>query len=391
MRVLLALSSYKGVMTAGEATEIVASGLAARCAGLEVVRLPVADGGNGTVDAVLTRPGWVEKTVTVTGPLGGHVTARWAFAPAAATGVIEMAQAAGLALLPDDRRDPMQATTYGVGELMRAAVEAGARKIIVGLGDSATVDGGIGMCQALGARVLDEAGQEVPPGGRALTRVAALDLGGLLPAFRDGQVQVVAACDVDNPLLGANGAARVFGPQKGATPEEVRVLEEGLARWAGVIAAATRREVAGLPGAGAAGGLGAVLAGVFGALLQPGAATVMQLAGFDEAVRGCDLVVTGEGRVDAQTMHGKGPLAVTRWAQVHGVPAVILGGQLGPGAEEMTAAGALVVLAGPPPWLGAAEEFPRFARQWLYEAAGRLGAVLAAGNDTREKAGGQDQ
>ena len=389
MRVLLALSSYKGVMTAREATEIVARGLGH--AGIEIVRLPAADGGSGTVDAVLGRPDWVEKTATVAGPLGGQVTARWAFSPVVATAVIEMAQAAGLALLPDDRRDPMQASTYGVGELIRAAVEAGAQKIIVGLGDSATVDGGIGMCQALGARVLDSTGRAVPPGGRGLTRVAALDLAGLLPACRDGQVQVVAACDVDNPLLGANGAARVFGPQKGATPEEVRVLEEGLGRWARVIKAATGRDVAGLPGAGAAGGLGAALAGVLGAVLQPGAATVMQLAGFDEALRGCDLVITGEGRVDAQTMHGKAPLAVTRWAQVHGVPVVILGGQLGPGAEEMTAAGALVVLAGPPPWLAGGEEFPRRAREWLYEAARRLGTVLMSRDGTREKAGGKDQ
>jgi len=392
VRVLVAPSGYKGVLTAREAAGIIAAGLREGCPELEVQTLPVADGGAGTVDAVLARPGTVEKVSTVTGPMGEPVAARWAWLPREAIAVIEMAQAAGFALVPAGQRDPMLATTYGVGELIRAAVDIGARQIIVGLGDSATVDGGIGMCQALGVRVRDRDGHDVPRGGRALAAVASLDVADLPLALRDGTVQVLAACDVDNPLLGATGAARVFGPQKGATPQQVEALEDGLARWAGIISAVTGRDVGFLPGAGAAGGLGAALAGVLGAVLQPGAATVMELAGFDLAVRTADLVITGEGRVDAQTMHGKAPLAVTRWAGVHRVPAVVLGGQLGPGAEEMTAAGALVVLAGPPPWLTSGDEFPRRAREWLQAAARNLGAALARKPVPQEdKDGGNDR
>jgi glycerate kinase len=257
-----------------------------------------------------------------------------------------MAAASGLTLVPRDRRDPRVTTTFGTGELVRAALEAGLSRLIVGIGGSATNDGGTGMARALGIRFLDAGGSDLPEGGAALARLARIDLSGRDPRL-DG-AELLVACDVDNPLTGPRGASAVYGPQKGATPEMVRELDAALEHYAGVARAATGRDVASRPGAGAAGGLGAGLLFFTPARLRPGVEIVLEATGFDALVRGADLVLTGEGRTDAQTAMGKAPVGVAAAARRHGVPVVCLSGGLGPGADDVLALGVDAVASAVP-------------------------------------------
>lgn len=333
MKVVVAPDAFKGSLTAVEAAAALAEGLRAALPDAEVLEVPVADGGEGTVATLVAATGGTLERATVTGPLGEPVEAEWGVLGDGVTAVIEMAQASGLTLVPPERRDPTRTTTRGTGELIRLAVERGCQRVLVGLGGSATCDGGAGMAQALGARLLDARGNELGPGGGALLGLERIV--GELP-----QVSVVAACDVDNPLTGPQGAAAVYGPQKGATPEQVALLERALARFAEVVRRDLRVEVETVPGAGAAGGLGAGLLAFLDASLQPGAALVLEAVGFEERIAGAELVVTGEGRLDAQTLHAKAPHGVLLMAQVAGVRAVAVGGQLDPtAADGLRAAG----------------------------------------------------
>ncbi len=346
LAVLVAPNAFKGSLSAAQAAAAMAAGVTAAAPGAMVHRLPVADGGDGFLD-VLEAPLGAERRVRrVRGPLGEPVEATWLLAPGMGLAVVELARASGLALVPKNRRDPLAANTLGAGELVRTALDAGARRILLGLGGSATVDGGTGLAAALGVRFLDAAGHELEPSGAALERVAAIDTSGLDP--RLARVTLEAACDVDNPLTGPRGAARVFAPQKGADPGQVRRLERGLAALARAVARSCGREVAELPCAGAAGGTGAVLAGVLGARLRPGAALVLDELGFDAALAGADLVLTGEGALDEQTRGGKAPAEVARRAGAAGVPCIAIAGRVPEPPPELPGLTAAFGLCPPP-------------------------------------------
>jgi glycerate kinase len=337
MRVIVAPDSYKGSATALAVAEAIERGVKAVFADAEVLKVPIADGGEGTVDAlVVATKGRLEER-SVRGPLGEPVRARWGVLGDGETAVVEMAAASGLPLVPKERRDPRVTTTYGTGELVRAALDAGLTKLVVGIGGSATNDGGAGLARALGARFLDAAGKDLPEGGAALARLARIDLAGFDP--RVAKAQVTVACDVDNPLTGPRGASAVYGPQKGATPEMVKELDAALACYAEVAREATGRDVANQAGAGAAGGLGAGLLFFTPARLRPGVAIVLETTGFDALVKEADLVITGEGRTDFQTAMGKAPVGVAAAAKRYGVPVVCLSGGLGDGAGDVLAKG----------------------------------------------------
>jgi glycerate 2-kinase len=288
--------------------------------------MPVADGGEGTVEAMVDATKGRVVRVSVTGPLGEPVEAFYGLTGDGQTAVIEMAAASGLMLLEPARRNPLQTNTYGVGELIRAALDQGARTFILGIGGSASNDGGVGMLQALGVRLLDSAGDDLGFGGGALEHLDRIDVTGLDPRLKDCQIEV--ACDVNNPLIGPKGASAIFGPQKGATPEMVRQLDANLAHYARLIERDLGISVAELPGGGAAGGLGAAMFAFLGADLRPGIDIVTTAVGLDSVVADADLVITGEGRIDSQPIHGKTPIGVAQVAKRHGKPVVGTAGGL---------------------------------------------------------------
>ncbi|MBW1596049.1 glycerate kinase [Streptomyces sp. JJ38] len=325
-RVLIAADKFKGSLTAVEVAEHVTAGLRRARPGLDVEALPVADGGDGTVAAAVAG-GFERREATVTGPLGTPVTA--AYALRGGTAIVEMAEASGLQLLPAGVFAPLTATTYGSGELLLAAIEAGATSVVFGVGGSATTDGGAGMLAALGARFLDADGEPLAPGGGPLRELAEADLSGLDPRLKD--VDIVLASDVNNPLTGPTGAPAVYGPQKGASEEDVATLDAALAHYAGVLETAIgprAAECAAAPGAGAAGGIGyGALVGL-DATFRPGIEILLDVLGFAPALERADLVITGEGSMDAQTLHGKAPAGVADAARAAGKPVVAVCGRL---------------------------------------------------------------
>jgi glycerate kinase len=336
-RVLIAPDKFKGSATAAEVADHLAAGIRQVTPDIELRLVPVADGGDGTLDAAVAG-GFSRRQVTVTGPVGNRVQA--AFALRGKTAVIEMAEASGLRQLPDGRLAPLDAGTYGTGELMRAALDSGAKTIVLGVGGSASTDGGTGMLAALGARFLDAHGRELPGGGGALVRLSSADLGGLDPRLAD--VRVVLASDVDNPLLGEHGAAAVYGPQKGADTHDVAALEAALANLVTVLAqplGETAGRAARMPGAGAAGGIGFGVLAVLGATRESGIEVLLDLIGFEAALDGATLVITGEGRLDRQTLHGKAPAGVAHAARQRGVPVAAVCGRLDLTTQELEDAG----------------------------------------------------
>ncbi|MFC1414457.1 glycerate kinase [Streptacidiphilus sp. N1-12] len=345
--VVIAPDKFKGSLTAAEAAARIAAGILRAAPGTDVRLLPVADGGEGTVLAALAA-GFTRVETTVDGPTGDPVQA--AIAVKDGTAVVEAAQASGLTLLPGGVKAALTAGSYGTGQLIARALELGCTRIVLGLGGVACTDGGAGMAQALGATLRDADGTELAPGGAALRRLDRLDLG-TLPATLAG-VEVVIASDVDNPLLGARGAAAVYGPQKGASPADVAELDAALEHWADAVAKLTGSDLRETPGAGAAGGLGFGALALLGARVQPGIELLLGLLGFDRAVRGARLVVTGEGCLDVQTLHGKAPAGVAAAATGAGVPVAAVAGRLEldePGwrGAGFAAAYALELLAGP--------------------------------------------
>ena len=373
MRVVVAPDKFEGSLTAEQAARAIEAGLLRARPDARVRRLPLGDGGAGTLDA-LVAAGFERVPVDATGPTGQPLRA--AIGVRERTAFVEMAEASGLKVLPGGRRAPLQATTWGTGELVAAALDRGVEELVLGIGGSATTDGGAGMAAALGARLLDQAGEPVPPGGAGLLRLARVEVAGLDPRLR--RVRVTVASDVDNPLVGPEGAAAVYGPQKGAQPEDVLLLDSALRRYARVLADDLGVDLAGTPGAGAAGGLGAGAIAFLGASLRSGIELVLDLVGFQEAVAGADLVVTGEGKLDAQSLRGKAPFGVARAATAHGVPVVALGGVVEVAARELRAAGfeeahALAELE-PDPRRSMAEAAPLLER--LAERVGRAWATL---------------
>jgi glycerate 2-kinase len=334
VRVVVAPDKFKGSLSAVEAAEAIAAGLRAGRAGVHVVLAPVADGGDGTVDAAVAA-GYRRVPVTVTGPTGEPVAAT--FASSGETAVVEMAEASGLRRLPDGRPAPLTATTYGTGQLIRAALDQGVRRVVLGVGGSATTDGGTGMASALGMRFLDARGEDLPPGGAALRDLHVVSTDGLDP--RVSAVEIVVAGDVDNPLTGARGAAAVYGPQKGAGPADVEVLDQGLARLASVVADQFGVDLATMPGAGAAGGTAGGAVAFLGARIVSGIDLLLDLVGFPTALAAASLVVTGEGSLDEQSLAGKAPCGVARSARAAGVPVVAFVGRTQLDDDRARAAG----------------------------------------------------
>ncbi len=333
MRIVVAPDSYKGSASAVVVAEAMERGLLAVFPEATVHKIPIADGGEGTVEALVAGTGGHAVEEAVDGPLGDSVRARWGVLGDGKTAVIEMAAASGLTLIPPHSRDPRMTTTYGTGQLIRAALDLGLRRVIVGIGGSATNDGGVGMASALGVRFLDSEERPIPPGGAPLAQLARIDLDNIDP--RLAETEVLVACDVTNPLCGPDGASQVYGPQKGATPEMIAELDAALTVYAEEARRVTGRDAARIPGAGAAGGLGAGLIWFAGAVLRPGIEIVLAATGFDALVREADLVITGEGRTDFQTVFGKAPVGVAQAAKLHDKPVVCLSGSLGDGAEQV--------------------------------------------------------
>ena len=386
-RILVCPNAFKGSLTAAAAAEAIRAGVERAAAGLraenstwreEIVIdiLPLADGGDGTLATLVAATGGEIILCRVRGPLGLPVDAAWGRLGGARsdTAVIEMALASGLALLQYEERDPRRATTFGTGELIRAALDAGCRRIVVGIGGSATNDGGAGMACALGARLRDGKGRDIDAGGAALAGLASIDVSGLhLPP----DAKFVVACDVDNPLYGPEGASAVYGPQKGALPKTVRELDAALMHYARMLREQLGANVAAVPGSGAAGGLGAGLLAFCGAEMRSGLDLVMELTGFDARIAGCRLAITGEGRLDSQTARGKVVAGVARRARAAGVPAVALAGTVEDGVDpELRSLGltvALCILDQP----ASLEEAMRNAASLLTLAAERLIRLLA--------------
>ncbi|AYA05294.1 glycerate kinase [Rahnella aquatilis] len=331
MKIIIAPDSFKESLSAECAAMAIEDGFRAVFPELEAVRLPVADGGEGTVDALIAATGGHRIDIEVTDPQGHRVRGFYGVNGKGDCAVIEMAAASGLMLVPAGQRDPLTATSFGTGELIRHALDGGIRHIILGIGGSATVDGGIGMVQALGGRFTDAQGIDLPWGGAALAQLAAIDLSQLDP--RLAQCRIEVACDVENPLTGPCGAAAVFGPQKGASVQDVQVLDAALAHLAAVIFRHLGVNVLEWPGGGAAGGMGVAARLFLRGNMRSGIDIIMDAIGLEEAMQGATLVITGEGRLDQQTINGKAPVGVARLAQRHHVPVIGLAGILGEGVE----------------------------------------------------------
>ena len=379
MRIVIAPNAFKGSLSALEAATAIGEGVRIAAPDADLALVPIADGGDGTVDALVQATRGERRTRRVRGPLGDPVDAEYGLIDEGSAAVIEMAKAAGLALVPPDKRDPRVTTTYGVGELMQHAFDAGARHFIVGIGGSATNDGGAGMAQALGYHLLDKNGRELPPGGLALKRLARIHVGGVHANWKETEVDV--ACDVTNPLTGPRGASAVYGPQKGATPEMVAELDDALHHFAEIIRRDLGVDVEPLPGAGAAGGLGAGLMAFSGARLRPGAEMVMEALHLDERLTGAQLVITGEGRIDSQTARfGKGPAAVARHAKQAGIPVVAIGGSVADETELRLLFDGLEATVVEP---GTLEEAIAQARPLLVRAATRLMWLVLTGRRLR--------
>ncbi|HXN79245.1 MAG TPA: glycerate kinase [Candidatus Dormibacteraeota bacterium] len=342
MKVVVAPNAFKGSLTASQAAAAMARGVREVFPGAEVFEVPVADGGDGTVDALVSAHRGRYLTAEVDGPLGDRVNATYGMIDGGRTGVVELASASGLTLIPAERRDPRKASTYGFGQLLIAVRDAGASKVIAGIGGSATNDGGAGMAQAMGYRLLDAAGAELPRGGAALARLERIDPSGFDQGWRS--VNVMVACDVTNPLTGPQGASAVYGPQKGADEAAVGELDAALANFAVVIEHDLGKRVADVPGAGAAGGAGAGLLAFLDAGLVPGAPLVVTASGFDEKVQGADLVITGEGRVDSQTAYGKAPGEVAKRGKAARIPVLLIAGSKAPGWEVLSDLGVTAVV-----------------------------------------------
>lgn len=364
MKVVIAPDSFKESLSAAEVASAIAAGLREVWPHAELLCRPMADGGEGTVDALLAATGGEYRESRVRGPLGAPLLAHWGWLPAERCALIEMAAASGLQRVPPAERDVLRACSHGTGELIRAALDAGAVRIVLGLGGSATNDGGSGMLRALGVHLEDAAGRPLPPGGAALAQLARIDASGLDPRLAGVAVEV--ACDVDNPLCGPRGASAVFGPQKGADAAQVAQLDAALARFADCCATALGRNERERPGSGAAGGMGFAARTFLQASFRPGIELVAEVAGLEAALVGADLAITGEGRLDRQTLHGKTPLGVAALARRHGVPVVALAGSLGDGYQALYRHGiaaAFSLVPGPMDLAEALAEAPRLLRE----------------------------
>ncbi|MEK4799845.1 glycerate kinase [Thermoactinomyces sp. FSL K6-2592] len=333
MKIVIAPDSFKESMSAMEAACAIEKGFQKVMPDAEYVKVPMADGGEGTVRSMVDATVGEIRKETVTGPLGTEVEAFYGITWDRKMAVIEMAAASGIHLVPKEKRNPLVTTTKGTGELIRAALDQGVKRIVIGIGGSATNDGGAGMAQALGARLLDRDGNPLGFGGGELSKLDSIDLSQLDPRLKEVHIEV--ACDVDHPLTGERGASAVFGPQKGATPEMVAILDANLARYAQVVKETLGIDVDPIPGAGAAGGLGAGLVAFLGASLKRGVDVVAEAVQLDKHMAQASLVITGEGKIDGQTIHGKTPVGVAKRAKKYGIPVIGIAGMLGENCDAV--------------------------------------------------------
>ncbi|MDR6917347.1 glycerate kinase [Pseudomonas sp. 3296] len=360
MKIVIAPDSFKDSLSAQGVADAIALGLADVWPDAHLVKCPMADGGEGTVESILAACEGEWRRTKVRGPLGATIDAAWGWLPHNQTAIIEMAEASGLQLVPPGKRDACTSSTFGTGELIRAALDAGAQRVILAIGGSATNDGGAGTMQALGVKLLDAQGQTLAPGGLALAQLDRIDLSGM--DSRLSGVRFDIAADVNNPLCGPHGASAIFGPQKGASPEQVQKLDNALGHFAELCARALGHDVKDEPGSGAAGGLGFAAKAFLGAQFQAGVDVVAELVGLAQAVQGADLVITGEGRFDAQTLRGKTPFGVARIARQQGVPVIVIAGTLGEGYQALYEYGidaAFALASGPMTLEQACAEAPR--------------------------------
>ena len=333
MKIVIAPDSFKESMSAMEAACAIEKGFQKVMPDAEYVKVPMADGGEGTVRSMVDATGGEIRKETVTGPLGTEVEAFYGITGDRKMAVIEMAAASGIHLVPKEKRNPLVTTTKGTGELIRAALDQGVKRIVIGIGGSATNDGGAGMAQALGAKLLDKDGNPLGVGGGELSKLDSIDLSQLDPRLKEVHIEV--ACDVDHTLTGERGASAVFGPQKGATPEMVAILDANLARYAQVVKETLGIDVDPIPGAGAAGGLGAGLVAFLGASLKRGVDVVAEAVQLDKHMVQASLVITGEGKIDGQTIHGKTPVGVAKRAKKYGIPVIGIAGMLGENCDAV--------------------------------------------------------
>lgn len=332
MKVVIAIDSLKGSLSSMEAGTAIKDGILAAKPDAEVIVKPLADGGEGTTDALIEGMNGERIDLTVTGPMHTPVDAYYGYLKDTNTAVMEMASAAGITLVPDSEKNPLLATSYGVGEMINDAIQRGCRNFIIGIGGSVTNDGGIGMLKALGVRFLDENGEDAGEGGQALAKVARIDVSGMNPLLKECHIQV--ACDVNNPLCGENGSTYVYGPQKGVTGDMKKTLDEAMAHFARVTSETLENDYMNTPGAGAAGGLGYAFLAYTGAALTPGIELILDAVGLEEELSGADVVVTGEGRLDFQTAMGKAPVGVARLAKKYNAKVIAFAGSV---TKEATA------------------------------------------------------
>ena len=383
MNIVIAPGPFKGSLSATAVAEAIEQGVRAVMPEAETVRLPLADGGEGTVEALVSATHGRLKTAKVLGPLREPVEAIFGVLGDDVTAAIEMAAAAGLHLVPEDKRNPLITTTFGVGQLIRAALEAGCRRLIIGIGGSATNDGGAGMAQALGARLTDDQGREIGPGGAALKDLASIDVSALDP--RIASTATYMACDVNNPLVGPEGASAVYGSQKGATPEMVGTLDAALEHYANIIQRQLGQEVRDMPGGGAAGGLGAGLRAFLNAQPRMGIALVMEAVNFEEYLDAADVVITGEGKIDEQTFFGKVVQGVCRLAKRKEVPVVVLAGEVAHDSDRLHQEGVAAAFSIAPGPISVEKAIAE-AGPLLQEAAERVTRLLLVGRGLGRKA-----
>jgi glycerate kinase len=374
MKIAIAPNAFKGSLTASQAAACIERGLKKALPNISTVKIPMADGGDGTLQAIVLATRGRQIKCSVHDPLGRRIQSSIGLTGNGRTAVIEMALASGLALLKPGERNPLLTTSRGTGELIRAALDLKVKEIVIGIGGSATNDGGTGMARALGLKFFDSQNCELPDCGGALTRLSRINVAGLDPRLKKTIISV--ACDVDNPLFGPRGAARIFSPQKGATPSMVKQLDAGLKRLATVIQRDLGINVAKLPGAGAAGGQGAGLVAFLNAQMRSGTELVTHALGLEKKLRGCDLVITGEGRMDGQTAFGKGPTGVARIAQKLGVPAIAICGSLGADAWKIHRTGIVAFFSALEESV-AEEALPGRAGGMLERCAEQVGHLIA--------------
>ncbi|OLP67043.1 Glycerate 2-kinase [Bacillus pumilus] len=377
MKIVIAPDSFKESLSAYETASAIERGFRSILPNAEYVKVPMADGGEGTVQSMVDATGGYIVNQVVTGPLGKPVDAFFGMMGDGRTAVIEMAAASGLHLVPPDKRNPFITTSRGTGELMLAALDKGANHLIIGLGGSATNDGGVGMMQGLGASFLDKSGQEISQGGGALHQIASIDLSGLDPRLQATQLEV--ACDVDNPLTGERGASAVFGPQKGADDEMVQLLEGNLSHFANIAKKQLDVSFYEVEGSGAAGGLGASLLGFLHADLQKGIDIVQKAVHFDDIIKDADLIITGEGRIDRQTIYGKTPIGVAKAAKKHNIPVIGIAGSLSKDCTVVHEYG-IDALFSIVPGVTTLSEAMRDGAHHVENTARNIAAVMALGN-----------